>query len=177
METARQTILDHAIRLAVSNGEVPSLNTLASEAGVSKGGLTHHFPTRDALLAAIAEDAIAAIDLALSQASGGPETLRTWLKLSIPDKKDVALFQSMAALFFTGKSSTASILNLAADANKRWEVRLQKELGSVRAARTAMLLGDGLMLGAISGTITDKNSATYLRTAEDAVTTFIEAGR
>lgn len=177
METARQAILNHAIRLAVSNGEVPSLNTLASEAEVSKGGLMHHFPTRDALLAAMAEDAIATIDLALSRVSGGPETLRAWLTLSLPNKKDIALFQSMAALFFTGKSSTDAIVNLAGQANKRWEARLQKELGSVKAARTAILLGDGLLLGAISGTITTKNAATYLRTAEDAVTPLIEAPR
>ena len=85
METSRQTILDHAARLAVSEGEVPSLNTLAAAAGVSKGGLMHHFPTRDALLNALAKDGIASIDAALLQASEGTELLRTWLNMSIPD--------------------------------------------------------------------------------------------
>lgn len=177
METVRQTILDHASRLAVSSGEVPSLNTLAAAAGVSKGGLMHHFPTRDALLTALAIDGIASVDAALLQASEGTELLRTWLKMSIPDEKGIALFQAMASVFFAGKSAQGSIHNLSVEANRSWEALLQGALGSAEAARTARLLGDGLLFGAISGTITSENASTYLQTAEEAVNTIAKAAR
>lgn len=169
METTRQVILNHASRLAVSQGEVPSLNALAAAAGISKGGLMHHFPSRDALLTALVVEGIAEVDAAMQLATGPTETLRTWLKLSIPDETGIALFQSMASIFFAGKSDHGGIQDLALEATHRWEARLKTELGSKEAARTALLLGDGLLFGAISGSITGKNSAAYLRTAEAAV--------
>lgn len=177
METTRQSILDHASRLAVSLGDVPSLNALAAAAGVSKGGLMHHFPTRDALLTALVVDGIAEVDLAMERASGQTETLKTWLKLSIPDATGIALFQSMASIFFAGKSDHGAIQNLAKEATHRWEARLKKELGSKEAARTALLLGDGLLFGAISGSITRDNSATYLRSAQAAVEAVVKAAK
>lgn len=169
METTRQVILEHAARLAVAEGEVPSLNALASAAGLSKGGLMHHFPSREVLLIAMAADGIAAIDTALSVASGKLDVLRTWLNLSIPDKNGIALFQSMASVFFAGKSEQGPIQDLVKEANERWATLLTRELGSSSAARVALLLGDGLLLGAISGTITSKNANSYLKSAEDAI--------
>jgi AcrR family transcriptional regulator len=177
METTRKTILDHACRLSISLGEVPSLNALAKDVGISKGGLMHHFPSRDALLNAMVVDGIDQVDVALKQAGAGIETLRTWLKLSIPDKTGIALFQSMAAIFFAGKSDHGPIQELVVEATKRWEVLLKKELGSVQVARTAMLLGDGLLFGAISGSITEKNAAAYLSSAEAAVAALSEVAR
>jgi AcrR family transcriptional regulator len=177
METTRQTILDHASRIAVSQGEIPSFNALADSVGISKGGLMHHFPTRQSLLIAIVVDAIGEVDEALDQASGKTEFLRTWLKLSIPDPQGITLFQSMAAVFFAGKSETGEIQSLVVEVSQRWENRLKKELGNAKAARAAQLVGDGLLFGAITGTITDKNAATYLRTAEEAVGTFIQVSQ
>jgi AcrR family transcriptional regulator len=177
METARQTILDHATQLVMAHGEVPSLNALAIAAGVSKGGLMHHFPTRDALLRALAVDAIAAVDAALEKSEVGIELLRTWLKLSIPDDQGVVLFQSMASVFFKGKSRHGQILSLSNEANQRWETSLAEALGSAEAARAARLLGDGLLFGSISGTITGANAAAYLQTAEQAVDSIAKATR
>ena len=177
MDTTRKTILEHAGRLSVSLGEVPSLNALAKAAGISKGGLMHHFPSRDALLTAMVADGIDEVDQALNGASGGIHTLRTWLKLSIPDKSGVVLFQSMAAIFFAGKSDHGQIEEQVLQATKRWEALLKKELGSTQTARAAMLVGDGLLYGAISGTISEKNASSYLSAAEAAVGALMEAGR
>ncbi len=177
MENTRQAILDHASRLSVAQGEVPSLNVLATAAGISKGGLIHHFPSRDALLIALAEQGITAVDAALEEAAGHGEVLQTWLELSLPDQQGVALFQSLAAVFFAGRSDHTAIQELVSEANQRWEALLGIELGSATAARVARLLGDGLLLGAISGTISSNDTAAYLRTAQDAVNALIETQR
>lgn len=177
METTRQTILDQASRLAASEGEVPSLNALASAVGISKGGLMHHFHTRNALLTALAEDGILAVETALNKAVSEKNVLRTWLELSLPDSDGVALFQSMASVFFAGKSDQGEIQTLASEANQRWEALLQQELGSAVAAKAARLLGDGLLLGSISGSITSSNSRTYFEAAQAAVGAMVEVSR
>lgn len=177
MENTRQSILDHASRLSVAQGEVPSLNTLATAAGISKGGLIHHFPSRDSLLTALAEQGIAEVDKALEQAVVRGDVLHTWLELSLPDQHGVALFQSLAAIFFAGRSDRTAIQELVSEANRRWEILLEHEIGSATAARVARLLGDGLLLGAISGTIPRDDAIAYLRTAKDAIDALVEAQR
>ena len=146
-------------------------------AGISKGGLIHHFRSRDALLNALAVQGIAAVDTALQQASGRNDLLRTWLELSLPDQQGIALFQSLASVFFAGRSDHREIERLVSEANQRWEVLLESELGSATAARAARLLGDGLLLGAITGTIPRNDTTIYLRAAQDAVYALVEAKR
>ncbi|MGX5653354.1 TetR/AcrR family transcriptional regulator [Geodermatophilus nigrescens] len=50
----RRVLLDAAARSVVVHGAGVSLDTVAREAGVSKGGLMHHFRSKDDLLAALA---------------------------------------------------------------------------------------------------------------------------
>lgn len=54
----RRTVLDAAARAVVAHGAGVSLDVIAREAGVSKSGLLHHFPSREHLLVAAAEDMV-----------------------------------------------------------------------------------------------------------------------
>ncbi|CEA06877.1 HTH-type transcriptional regulator BetI [Arthrobacter saudimassiliensis] len=56
-ERTRRGILDAASRLVAEQGGGVSLADVAAAAGISKSGLLHHFPGRDALLLALVEDA------------------------------------------------------------------------------------------------------------------------
>jgi AcrR family transcriptional regulator len=52
----RQKILDGAMRVAIRDGILAlTLDAVAREAGISKGGLTHHFRTKDDLISALLE--------------------------------------------------------------------------------------------------------------------------
>jgi AcrR family transcriptional regulator len=52
----RQKILDGAMRVAIRDGILAlTLDAVAREAGISKGGLTHHFRTKDELISALLE--------------------------------------------------------------------------------------------------------------------------
>ncbi|MGA0539975.1 TetR/AcrR family transcriptional regulator [Neotabrizicola sp. VNH66] len=70
-EALRQSLLDHAIALVLTQG-LHGLTTdaVARAAGVSKGGLFHHFASKPALVEAVAAEAVArmaqAIDARLS---------------------------------------------------------------------------------------------------------------
>lgn len=52
-ERTKQAIIAAATRMISAHGAGVSLADIAAEAGVSKGALTHHFPSRDALEVAI----------------------------------------------------------------------------------------------------------------------------
>jgi AcrR family transcriptional regulator len=52
----RRTVLDAAAQVLAMKGAGVSIDTIARAAGVSKGGLLHHFHSRDELLLALAED-------------------------------------------------------------------------------------------------------------------------
>lgn len=45
-----------------------SLDAVAKEAGVSKGGLIHHFPSKDALLTAVAQNAVSQFEARVADA-------------------------------------------------------------------------------------------------------------
>lgn len=52
----RRSLLEAAERALITHGLAVSLDAVAREADVSKGGLLHHFRTRDDLLLAVAQD-------------------------------------------------------------------------------------------------------------------------
>jgi AcrR family transcriptional regulator len=54
--SSRQKILDGAMQVAIRDGILGlTLDAVAREAGISKGGLTHHFRTKDELISALLE--------------------------------------------------------------------------------------------------------------------------
>ncbi len=55
-DLVRHQLLEVAARLCIENGlHALTLDAVAKEAGVSKGGLLHHFPSKQALLDALAQ--------------------------------------------------------------------------------------------------------------------------
>jgi AcrR family transcriptional regulator len=52
----RRALLDAAARALQDHGPAITLDVVAREAGVSKGGLLHHFPSKDALLVGLADE-------------------------------------------------------------------------------------------------------------------------
>lgn len=57
-ERTRRALLDATAKLLRERGMGVSLDAIAEEAQVSKGGLLYHFPTRDELIRAVAEDTV-----------------------------------------------------------------------------------------------------------------------
>ena len=72
----RRRILDAAQELARSTGPGNlSLDAVAAKAGVSKGGLLYHFPSKNRLMEALVEDHLSRFDAALSaqEKTGRPD--------------------------------------------------------------------------------------------------------
>ncbi len=76
-DTRRAELLDRAAALFLHHGyDNVSLNDLIADAGVSKGAFYHWFPSKDALIAALAErsarEAFAGVDDAVAACGGDP---------------------------------------------------------------------------------------------------------
>src|ERR1700744_3086554 len=74
-DTRRAELLDRAVGLFLQHGyQNVSLNDLIADAGVSKGAFYHWFPSKDALVASLAErsarDAFVSVERALAACGG-----------------------------------------------------------------------------------------------------------
>ncbi|MHA7239806.1 TetR/AcrR family transcriptional regulator [Arthrobacter sp. TMS1-12-1] len=147
----KEHILQTARRLAIETGSVPSMGVVAREAGVSKGGLMHHFTSRTALVEGIAVQAIQDLDQALSAAAERGMAVETWLRLS-SSPEEAALHRAMSILLTDQTSSTDTLLQLAADAAQRWEHLFAVEAGDPVAGAIIRLLGDGMLLNSLTDT-------------------------
>ncbi|MFC0682324.1 TetR/AcrR family transcriptional regulator [Lysobacter korlensis] len=157
----RERILAETRRLTLHHGVVPSLNTVADAAGVSKGGLIHHFPTRAALVDGLAQQALADVDLAMTAAARAGTAASAWLRLSVPVGEDLEVFRAMAiAHHALGEPGTVTV-QAATEAIRRWERLIAEEIGDRVLARIIRLVGDGLAMNALVGTA-DRDSGQEL---------------
>ena len=148
----RERILAVTRRLTLDRGVVPSLNSVADEAGVSKGGLIHHFPTRAALVDGLARQALDEIDAAMIAAAASGTAASAWRRLSVPAGDDLELFRAMAISHRALEQPGEATVQAAAEAIRRWEALIADEVGDIVLARVIRLVGDGLAMNAIVGT-------------------------
>ncbi|MDO5500936.1 MAG: TetR/AcrR family transcriptional regulator [Propionibacteriaceae bacterium] len=147
----RGEVLDVARRLTLETGAVPSLNAIVAAAGVSKGGMTHHFPTRAALVAGLARMALEEVDEEMSRAAIRGDATRTWLRLSMPQAVERALMQALVVELRTEDPVITVLLADARDAVIRWERTIEAEVGDPVQARVIRLVGDALVANAVAG--------------------------
>ncbi|MTJ83607.1 MAG: TetR/AcrR family transcriptional regulator [Telmatospirillum sp.] len=68
-ELVRRLLLDCAAKLAIEGGfSAVTVQAVADGAGVTKGGLFHHFPSKQALIDAVVQDLMVQIDAEIDQA-------------------------------------------------------------------------------------------------------------
>ncbi len=142
-------ILQTVRRLAIETGSVPSMGVIAQQAGVSKGGLMHHFSSRNALVEGIAVQAIRDLDQALTAAAERGTVVETWLRLS-SSREEAALYRAMSILLTDRTSLTDTLLQHAAEATRRWEHLFTVETGDPVTASIIRLLGDGMLLNSLA---------------------------
>lgn len=145
--TVRTVILDAARDYASAHGRLPSLDVLAAEAGVSKGGLMHHFSSRASLVAALIVAVLDETDREMRDASARGEVVDTWLRLSAQPVVGGTPLTTLAVITFGANDDLGDTVEQIRDATERWESLLAAELGSLEKARMVRLIGDGMLLG------------------------------
>lgn len=145
----RDRILVEARRLTVSEGQIPSLNAVAAAAEVSKGGLIHHFPSREALIEGLGRQALDEIDSAMRDAAARGQAARAWLQLCIPGDPERELYRALVTAFQATHMGLESLVADAAAMTIAWERMIADEVGDPRLARVVRLVGDGLTANAM----------------------------
>jgi AcrR family transcriptional regulator len=149
--TTSNSILNAMRELTMTTGTLPSMDAVAQEVGLSKGGLIHHFPSRAALVDGLITRAIAEVDAAMTRAAAEHHAAETWLRLSVPEAADVDLYRAMAVALKALGSSDRSLPAVVTESLTRWDALLTAELGDASRALTVRLVGDGLFMNALSG--------------------------
>ncbi len=136
---ARTRILQAAAKVIRQEGAMAlTLDAVAKEAGVSKGGLLYHFPSKDALVRGLLEYQLDAFELSL-QASGLPFA-EAYVKLGSYDGSQGLLLGMMAAL-----ALNPSLLEVVRERWQRWYAQIPQNPDVM----VAMLATDGIFMADI----------------------------
>ncbi|GHH42614.1 TetR/AcrR family transcriptional regulator [Lentzea cavernae] len=123
-EDTRRVLLDAAGSCIRARGTSATLDHIAKEAGVSKGGLLHHFATKDDLVRALAQDlfdrfradVLAAADL--DDVAPGRLT-RAYVRVSAEFSHDPGKFRDLVPLL-SHLATVPEITELAREDTLRW---------------------------------------------------------
>ena len=146
--SAREKMLDAFVDAVVDDGDrSATLEAVAERAGVSKGGLLYHFPSRDALVEGllgrmreVADEDVAA----MRAAPEGPVAyhLRTSAPGAAPDESFERIVSAVAHLAASGRHPEAAAA--LAGAQARWYEVVLEVVGDPAVARLVTLVADGL---------------------------------
>jgi len=143
----RAAILKVACRLVKDLGASNlTIEAVAKEAGVSKGGLLYHFPTKEALIQATLDDFLDRFDSATdTEASSNPAIDNHWAQAYLIstfdiDKDDLEMsFGILAAA-----SNQPAMLDPMRERYVLWQSRMTAECKDPVEATVARLAADGL---------------------------------
>lgn len=149
----RERIL-HALRTVLARGgaSAVTLESVATAAGLSKGGLLYHFKSKEALYAGLL--AAARTEVAASMASRLARTspARAYLEYSLPESEvEAASFSALIAAVRSDDSVGPGATAELAEVFEQWEAPLLAGVTDAVLAQTIRLVGLGLYLGAVAG--------------------------
>ncbi|TDD72467.1 TetR/AcrR family transcriptional regulator [Actinomadura darangshiensis] len=143
----RDRILDAVEQLLVSGGaDAIRLDAVAAEAGVSKGGLLHHFRSKQALLAGVLERLVERFEAELPPAGSGRGAFtRAWLDATIPEDDIAAQAPAdrVAVALLAGLSGGPGVLSAFQRHYETWQDRLAGDGLDPATAHLVRLAVDG----------------------------------
>lgn len=160
--TTRDRLLDAFETLLVSSGSrAATLDAVAAEADVSKGGLLYHFHSKDDLVEAM-------LDRLREQGAADVETMRT--APEGPVEYYLATSVDTGSSFDRGLIATARIAHehdsrgsiTLAELRDGWFAVLSEHLGNESLARTIQLIGDGLYFDNTTG-LSEQDALAHVR--------------
>ncbi|MBD1925720.1 TetR family transcriptional regulator [Trichocoleus sp. FACHB-90] len=159
----RDALLEAAGRVVVAQGaEALTLQAVAQEAGVSKGGLLYHFPNKDALIAGMIQHLVDEFTAALNQElaqDDAPKTPGHWVRAYIRasavfDQQTIALQSGLLAAIAVNPELLIPIQEIFVD----WQRQIEAS-GIDPATATALRLAiDGLLFAHLFGLGVPKES-------------------
>ncbi|WP_141923712.1 TetR/AcrR family transcriptional regulator [Haloactinospora alba] len=150
----RDRILDALQDILIEEGNSGvTLESVAAAAGVSKGGLLYHFPSKsDMLTGLVRRLAERAEDEFRAAAEGEEGVVRAFLRTSVPESaEETELFWSIIAALRSKEDISPESRELIRHLFQEWSRLLHDEVGDPVLAEMIRLVGDGLYLTTIAG--------------------------
>ena len=147
----RDRVLDALQQLVLAGDPAPALDAVAAAAGVSKGGLLHHFPDRQALSDGLVRRVLAETDAAMTAAAEQGTAAETWLRLSADDGNEQQAARALIALVRLTAGGRLGLPPEVASSIRRWQEMITADVGDPVRGELVRLVGDGLFLEALSG--------------------------
>jgi AcrR family transcriptional regulator len=157
-QNAREKILNAAEARLLAGGPAGLvLDAVAKDAGVSKGGLLYHFPSKEALVGGLCDRMLARFDEALvALSSADPEPRGAWTRAYListvteQGKPADNSAQLMAGILATLGRDSAHLENVRQHF-VRWHAKLESDGIDPATATLVRLAADGLWLSALLG--------------------------
>jgi AcrR family transcriptional regulator len=144
-------VLDAAKTVLVQQGAAHlTLDAVAAKAGVSKGGLLYHFPTKAALVDGLAERLLAFTETNLARAERDG-IVRTFLETSLPGGDEADHYLAVFSAVRSGLTVSDETRTLLQHVFAIWSDALRDAVEDPVQADVIRLVGDGLYLGAVLG--------------------------
>lgn len=153
--SGRARVLDaYADILATDGVQAATLDEVAHRADISKGGLLHHFGSKEDLIAGLIDRLIAEhhADREATK-NAGPDVVHAYLRASMVAKDDNRA-TLIAAMRLAGTGNEAVDAAIAYT-EKSWFDLLNDDIDDPVLSRLIQLVGDGLYLNAMVGANSD----------------------
>ncbi|WP_207457009.1 TetR/AcrR family transcriptional regulator [Herbiconiux sp. SYSU D00978] len=144
MSSARDRILDAYERQILAGGERgTTLDAVAADAGVSKGGLLYHFSSKDSLRSSLLERLVERSQIDAAEMPQLPEDA---VRLFVESSADTAdqLHSTFLASQTLARNGHADAAEAIRTVEQGWYDRLAEATGDPLVARMAQLIGDGI---------------------------------
>ncbi|MGO1410293.1 TetR/AcrR family transcriptional regulator [Microbacterium sp.] len=163
----RRIILDAATPMVARHGQEVSLARIAAAAGVSKGGLLYHFPTKEHLLRASAADLFARFREAVyaeterERGDAHGRLARGYIRATFAEvSNDSARDQIAVAAHLMGEPG---IQEIASADGRRWREELMADGLGEQAVRVIVAASDGVGSAPLWGAILDPDDCAALK--------------
>jgi AcrR family transcriptional regulator len=127
--STRPHLLASTAELVLEHGLTElTLERAAAAAGVSKGGLLYHFPTKAALVAALIDDVLERFEAAVDELAAADDGPASWAHAYVDATFDAAVSRpELAAALLSGGDVDADVLGRCAGRMSEWQRRLEQD--------------------------------------------------
>jgi AcrR family transcriptional regulator len=158
-ESSRDRILDAAERVLLRDGGRVSIDAVLTEAALSKGGLFHHFESKDALLAAVTERLHHQVATRAERSAGddgqpGSAALRAQIRMAFDlPAADRGRLQALALALIEAARGNPAVAHGARASNELSVARAKKTGTGAGPALVVQLALDGYWLAESLGSL------------------------
>ena len=148
MTTAREGLLDAFEDLLIDGGDrSTTLDAVAARAGVSKGGLLYHFPSKAALVEGLIERLQTRTDLDATRMSSADEGAAAYYVTSSAEV-GTPFDRTFLAVFRLAMNSEEGAAAAIQRIRRQWLDLIREDVGDKDVAMAVLLMGDGLYYNA-----------------------------